>query len=1357
VLTITSGGVATGFIAGVAVITYDVSGVDATISVTVDPAPAPITGSSSICQGSITTFVAPGGGVWSSSTGVATIGSATGIATGITVGVTNILYTLSTGCSAAKTVTVVATPAAITGSSTICAGGTDVLGDATTGGTWSSTSSAVVTIGAGTGVAVGIAAGVATISYASSTGCFTTMTVTVEPTPTAYAMTGGGPYCSGTSGVHLGLVYGATGTSYQLYDGSTPVGASVAGSGSAIDFGLFTTPGTYTVAATSSSTTCSGTMTGSETIFTFPLPTVYSVAGGGTYCTGGSGVHITLSGSTAGVDYTLYSSGSIVSTLAGTGSALDFGVFTIAGTYTIVATNSTTGCTSNMSGSAVIAVSALPTAYGVIASSYCASGPGTDVTTSGSATGVSYQLYSGATAIGSPIAGTGAALDFGVHPYSSFSMVATSASTGCTVTTTATVVVDPSPTIYPMTGGGSYCSGTSGVHLGLAFGSTGVSYQLFDGTSAVGAAVLGTGASLDFGIFTTSGTYTAVATNTSSGCTATMSGSSVIGVSALPTTYTVAGGGSYCSGGTGVHISLSGSSTGISYQLYLGGAAVGAAITGTGSSLDFGLFTVAGTYTIIATNTSTGCTSNMAGSAVISVSSLPGIYTLTGGGVYCPGGTGAHIELSGSNTGISYQLYRADTSVGAAMAGTGSLLDFGMFTIPGTYSAVATNTITGCQSSMTGFDTVSFAVITTYSVGGGGSYCPGTSGADISLSSSTIGMYYQLYNGSTAIGSAVAGTGSLLDFGFHTSAGSYTIVGTDVSSGCMESMTGTAAISISALPVVHNVTGGGSYCAGGTGVHIGLDASDAGVSYQLYNGTTAVGTVLAGTGSPLDFGLETLAGTYTVEAINPTTSCTSNMTGTAIISIIPLSTPTIAITPTPGSTVCTGTSVSFSTTITGGGSTPAYGWSINGVAIVGATSSTFSWTPFNGDVVGVDMTTSAACATTTSTSTSLTMTVITTTVTATAAEATCGGSYTLTGGGASSYSWSPATGLSCTACGAPTCSGLSSSATYVVTGTDTHGCTGTASVTPNFNRVYGHITYTGGVSTDVFKVWLIQFNPSDSSITALDSVNSCMDAGIPYYEFSSPASGSYMAKAKLDGTVAGSSGYIPTYSSSTPNWYSAASATHTTGADALDITMVYGTVPPGPGFISGYISAGAGRGTSGDVPAVGMIVYLKDASGSVLTYTYTDATGMYSFSSLANGTYMIYPENYAFYTTPSAVITLTSSNESITGIDFKQHNTSGTITPIDATAVQTIAAQDFNIYPNPATGNLNIQWANKTIGTATVTISDITGRTVLSSGININSASGHSQLNVSDLNNGIYLISITSASSTYNTKIVIQN
>jgi gliding motility-associated-like protein len=57
-----------------------------------------------------------------------------------------------------------------------------------------------------------------------------------------------------------------------------------------------------------------------------------------------------------------------------------------------------------------------------------------------------------------------------------------------------------------------------------------------------------------------------------------------------------------------------------------------------------------------------------------------------------------------------------------------------------------------------------------------------------------------------------------------------------------------------------------------------------------------------------------------------------------------------------------------------------------------------------------------------------------------------GESVSLSVSGASTYSWSPATGLSCTTCADPIASPISST-TYVVTGTDVNGCTATASIT----------------------------------------------------------------------------------------------------------------------------------------------------------------------------------------------------------------------------------------------------------------------------------------------------------------------
>jgi len=55
----------------------------------------------------------------------------------------------------------------------------------------------------------------------------------------------------------------------------------------------------------------------------------------------------------------------------------------------------------------------------------------------------------------------------------------------------------------------------------------------------------------------------------------------------------------------------------------------------------------------------------------------------------------------------------------------------------------------------------------------------------------------------------------------------------------------------------------------------------------LYYAGLPTPTIVNGTGSAISFGLQTGAGTYTAEGIDTTTSCTSNMTGSAVITVVP--------------------------------------------------------------------------------------------------------------------------------------------------------------------------------------------------------------------------------------------------------------------------------------------------------------------------------------------------------------------------------------------------------------------------------------------------------------------------------------
>ena len=114
-----------------------------------------------------------------------------------------------------------------------------------------------------------------------------------------------------------------------------------------------------------------------------------------------------------------------------------------------------------------------------------------------------------------------------------------------------------------------------------------------------------------------------------------MFGSANVVVNALPGLHTVGGGGSYCSAGAGLPISLDNSDLGIHYQLLDGGVVVpGAVVIGTGFPVNFAAQTAAGTYTVVGSNLSTTCTNTMTGSATINIISLPTAYTVSGGGHY---------------------------------------------------------------------------------------------------------------------------------------------------------------------------------------------------------------------------------------------------------------------------------------------------------------------------------------------------------------------------------------------------------------------------------------------------------------------------------------------------------------------------------------------------------------------------------------------------------------------------------------------------------------------------------------------------------------------------------------------------
>jgi len=438
------------------------SGCFAGTPISVNALPAAIAGGTNVCTGSSLNLTdASTGGTWSSSTTtVATVGSASGTVFGVLAGTTTITYTLGTGCVITSVITDSDPPGALSSiSSVVCQGANTTLTEGTTGGAWSSSNTGVATVDVN-GIVYGVGGGVATISYVMPTGCFVTLPITVNPAPAA--ISGAVSVCTGTTTI---LTDGTTGGTWSSLDNTIasidPASGIVTGEGA----------GTTTISYILTATGCSSTTT-----MTDNDPPV-AIGGLTVVCVGST---ITLTETTTGGAWS--SSNNSLATVDGLGNVT--GV--TAGDPTI-SYIMPTGCYNTLP----IVVNPLPFAI-VGATSICTGS--TTVLTDGS--GALGTWSSTSNAIASIDATSGTVTGEGVGTATiSYVLIAT----GCFVTSSMTDTDPPvaifGPTVVCQlaiinlsdgTGGGTWVSANAGIATvdgsgdvtGVNFGATTISYIL---------------------------------------------------------------------------------------------------------------------------------------------------------------------------------------------------------------------------------------------------------------------------------------------------------------------------------------------------------------------------------------------------------------------------------------------------------------------------------------------------------------------------------------------------------------------------------------------------------------------------------------------------------------------------------------------------------------------------------------------------------------------------------------------------------------------------------------------------------------------------------------------------------------
>ncbi len=303
---------------------------------TVPPTPPAITGTTAVCVSGTTALTdSTTGGAWTTSAaGVASVNAATGVVTGVSGGTATITYTVTNSCGSSFVTTSVtvntvpAAPAAIAGATQVCAGSTTTFTDATSGGVWSSSLPGVATVDASSGVITGITAGSAsTISYTVSNGCgptSVTKTITVITLPSVAAIGGSTTVCTGST---ITLTDATAGGVWSTSDASI---ASVNATG--VVTGVSGSPTGLTAVITYAVTNACGTTNATRTVTVITTPAMpASISGADSFCLGSS---TTMSSATSGGVWSSTNTGVATINASGLLTSVALGTTTISYTLT---------------------------------------------------------------------------------------------------------------------------------------------------------------------------------------------------------------------------------------------------------------------------------------------------------------------------------------------------------------------------------------------------------------------------------------------------------------------------------------------------------------------------------------------------------------------------------------------------------------------------------------------------------------------------------------------------------------------------------------------------------------------------------------------------------------------------------------------------------------------------------------------------------------------------------------------------------------------------------------------------------------------------------------------------------------
>ena len=876
------------------------------------PAIAAITGTAAVCVGSSTQLAdATSGGNWTSaSTGVATINASTGLVTGVSAGTSLITYTTpanGSGCtnSIIQLVTVDALPV-VSAAGSVNVGSTITLSP-TTGGTWISSNPSVATV-TNAGLVTGVSAGTATFTFTTTiTGCSaTTSSVSVEDcnflsntgfeqvinvaSPTTFIQTPEAniPYWHTTASNHLIEIWNGAGMGVPAYEG--------------IQFAELNCTEVGTLYQTFNA------VSGKQVMISF--------AHRGRY---------------AGLDKMTVSIGPVGGPYDNVGSYYDNNTawsyysvpytFTGSGSYQIrfISVYSNGGAGPAAGGNFLDAITVeCPNPFGGTVTpggpdNVCQSASPSPITLSGASIGGSATAGAWSIILGggtlSSTAQTATPASITYTPAANYNgTVILKLTTNSTpaISATRTITINALPTVAAITGTSSVCVGST---IQLADVTSGGNWT----SGSTGVATVNASTGLVSGITAGTSDITYTVANGGTGCTNSVT--KTVTVNALPGPI-ITGSATACAGEIGSVYSVT-DITGHTYSWTVGGGTITAGAGTNSVTVTWGTAGT-GTLNVTETITATTCAAPATQKTVI-ISALPTIAAITGTLSVCAGST---IQLADVTSGGNWT--SGTTGVATVNASTGLVTGITAGTSDITYTVA--NGGTGCTNSVT--KTVTVIALPDPIITGSATACAGEIGSVYSVTDITGHTYSWTVGGGTI--TAGAGTNSVTVTWGAAGTGTLNVTETITATTCAAPATQKTVI-ISALPTIAAITGTSSVCVGST-----IQLADVTSGGNWTSGSTGVATVNASTGLVTGITAGTSDITYTVA--NGGTGCTNSVTKTVTVNALPG--PII----TGSATACAGEigSVYSVTDITG----HTYSWTVGGGTITagaGTNSVTVTW------------------------------------------------------------------------------------------------------------------------------------------------------------------------------------------------------------------------------------------------------------------------------------------------------------------------------------------------------------------------------------------------------------------------------